>query len=463
MRKQIVIDPITRANNCGHVEITVAKGRVADCRVGALFFRGFELLLRGRDPRDAPYLAQRICGICAAAHATAAAYALENLAGVVPPQNGHLIRNLILAAETLQNHIRHFYLLALPDYVRGPAKPPFTPRYRYDYRLPPEVEARLMAHYSEAVGIARIAHEIVAALGGKAPHQHGILAGGTSFPPDGALILDLKAKLDRLGRFIAAKMLPDAEMLAAAYKDYFERGQRPLRLLTFGMYPVNPERTRFHFPGGLIEDDNGAQAVDVNAVAEHLRHAYFEAAAAPEAPGRATTRPQPDKPGAYSWIKAPRYAGKAFEGGPLARLWVTGRYRRGISVLDRLLARVQETEMLCQLMAQWIEALEPGRPVFTPYEIPRAGEGLGLTDAMRGPLLHYLRVEGGRLSRYEIITPSAWNFSPRDDKGEPGPVEEALIGTPVADPAEPVEIGRIIRSFDPCYACATHLIRKDEG
>ncbi|MGQ9511880.1 nickel-dependent hydrogenase large subunit [Thermodesulfitimonas sp.] len=109
-------------------------------------------------------------------------------------------------------------------------------------------------------------------------------------------------------------------------------------------------------------------------------------------------------------------------------------------------------------MAQWIEELERRRPVFTPYEIPRAGEGLGLTDAMRGPLLHYIRVEGRRLSRYEIITPSAWNFSPRDNEGRPGPVEEALIGTPVADPTEPVEIGRIISSFDPRYACATHII-----
>ncbi|MGQ9511879.1 nickel-dependent hydrogenase large subunit [Thermodesulfitimonas sp.] len=170
-----------------------------------------------------------------------------------------------------------------------------------------------------------------------------MLAGGASVSPDGALILNLKAKLDRLGQFVAAKMLPDAETLAAAYQDYFERGQRPLRLLTFGMYPVNPERTHCHFPSGVVEDENGAQAVDTNAVVEHLRHAYFETAA-PEAPGRAATRPQPDKPGAYFWIKAPRYAGKAFEGGPLARLWATGCYRRGVSVLDRLLAHAKETE-----------------------------------------------------------------------------------------------------------------------
>lgn len=460
MQKQIILSPITRANNCGHVEITLAGGKVADARCSALFFRGFELLLRGRDPRDAPYFVQRICGICASAHATAAAYALEDLAGVVPPRNGHLIRNLILAADTLQNHIRHFYLLTLPDFARGPDKPPFSPRYRHSYRLTREVEARLTANYFAAVEVSRTAHEIVTALGGKAPHNHGILAGGAAVPPDSAVRLDLRAKLSVIKKFIREKMLPDAQTIADSYPEYYALGKRPLRFLTFGFLPVDPERQTFHFPGGVVEE-TGIRQVDTNRVAEHLRHTYFAGPDAPQPPQKAQTRPVPEKPGAYSWIKAPRYEGRSFEGGPLARLWVAGRYRRGVSAMDRIMARVTESEILCGLMEAWLEELAPDKPVFTPLKVPRTGEGLGLTDAMRGPLLHYVRVEKGRISRYEIITPSAWNFSPRDNEGHPGPAEEALVETPVAKPEEPVEIGRIIRSFDPCYACATHLIFKE--
>lgn len=456
VRKQVLVSPITRANNCGHVAIILADGKVTECQVSALFFRNFEVLLKGRDPRDAPYLTQRICGICSAAHATAAAYALEDLAGVRPPKNGHLIRNLILAADTLQNHIRHFYLLVLPDYVRGLANFPPGSGYQRDYRLPPEVETCLADHYFEAVGIARTAHEIVAALGGKAPHNHGILPGGATVTLASTLLAEVKTRLGLLSRFIKKKMLSDAEAIGSAYPEYFTYGSRPQLLLSYGFFPEDPERKSFHFPGGAVEAGH-VRPVEPTAIAEHLHHTYF-APAAPQSPTSALTVPQPGKPEAYSWIKAPRYAGKAFEGGPLARLWIAGRYQRGVSTLDRILARVKEAALLCDLMEEWLGKIKLGGPLSTPYEVPREGEGLGLTDAMRGPLLHYLRVEGKRLSHYEIITPSAWNFSPRDDAEKPGPVEEALLGTPVANPEEPVEIGRIIRSFDPCFACATHIL-----
>lgn len=457
MSKKVIIDPVTRANNRGHVEISIENGKVVDCRCASLFFRGFEIMLRGRDPRDAPYFTERICGICSSAHATAAAFALENLAGVRPPKTGNLLRNLILAADTVQNHIRHFYLLGLPDYVPGPDTAPFVPRYQHDYRLSPQINARMIQHYFEAADIGRIAHEMVTALGGKAPFPHGILAGGATVPPDGAVLLDLRAKLNTISRFVKEKMLPDAQTIADAYPEYYELGKRPLQLLVYGFFPVDPERKHYRFPGGVVEE-NGMQEVDSASIAENIRHAYFEEQSEPRGPETGETIPEPGKPGAYSWIKAPRYEGKAFEGGPLARLWVAGHYRRGVSTMDRVMARVLETDILCGLMKQWLEELEPDKPIFSRFDVPKTGEGLGLTDSMRGPLLHYMRLEGGRIARYNIITPSAWNFSPRDDKEQPGPAEEALTGTPIADSQEPAEVGRIIRSFDPCYACATHLI-----
>jgi len=455
--KKVIINPVTRANNRGHVEVTIEGGKVVDCRSGALFFRGFEIMLSGRDPRDAPYFTERICGICSVAHATAAAFALEDLVGVRPPRNGNVLRNIIFGADTLQNHLRQFYLLGLPDYVSGPDTAPFAPRYRRGYRLPPEVNRRMFEHYYEAANIARLAHEILAVLGGKAPFQHAILAGGATVPPDGAVLLDLRAKLSIITRFIKGKMIPDAQTIAEAYPEYYELGKRPLRFLVYGSFPVDPERKHFYFPGGAVEE-NGMQDIEPAFITEHLRYAYYEAEAHSRTSAVNGAKPQPGKPGAYSWIKAPRYRGKAFEGGPLARLWVGGKYRRGVSAMDRLMARVLETEILCGLMRQWLEELEPDEPIFNAFDLPNTGEGLGLTDSMRGPLLHYISLKGGRISRYHIITPSAWNFSPRDDEEQPGPVEEALTGTPIADHREPVEVGRIIRSFDPCYACATHII-----
>lgn len=454
MRK--VIYPVTRANNQGQIEIFIEDGRVADCRCSCFFFRGFEIMLQGRDPRDAPYFTERVCGICSAAHATAAAFALEDLAGVRPPRNGNVLRNLILAADTVQNHIKHFYLLVLPDYVAGPDKPPFAPRYKRGYRLPAAVNARMMEHYFEAADASRTAHEMLAALGGKAPFTHGILAGGSTVPPDAAVILDLRAKINKIRKFVVEKMIPDVRTIADAYPEYYQLGKRPLRLLAYGFLPVDPARTKFHVPAAVV-DETGVRDLDPRSIFEHTRYAYFKEGE-PQAPETCETRPEPGKPGAYSWIKAPRYEGKTFEGGPLARLWVTGRYRRGVSAMDRIVARALETEMLCGLIEQWLQELVPDEPVFTPFKVPSRGEGLGLTGVMRGNLLHYIRLDGGRISGYNIITPSAWHFSPRDDQGQPGPVEEALIGTPIENPDEPIEVGRVIRSFDPCYACATHVI-----
>ena len=457
MSKRVIISPVTRANNTGYVEVYIEDGNVVDCRVAVLFFRGFEIMLTGRDPRDAPYFTERICGICSTAHAMAAAYALEDLAGVRPPQNGNLLRNLIYGADMLQNHIRHFYLLMLPDYVLGPDTAPFTPRYKGDYRLSPQANREMMEHYFEAASMGRLAHEVLAVLGGKAPFQHSILAGGATVPPDGAVLLDLQAKLNAITRFVNEKMVPDAEAIAEAYPEYYELGRRPVRLMTFGTFPVDPERKHFYFPGGVIEENN-LQQIDAASITEQLRHAYYEELPEPDAPTARPPGPQPGKAGAYSWIKAPRYRGKSFEGGPLARLWVAGKYHHGVSAMDRVMARVLETKLICDLMKRWLEELEPDKPILTTFSTPRTGEGTGLTGAMRGSLLHYMRVEGSRIARYNIITPSAWNFSPRDDEGQPGPAEEALIGTPVADSQQPVEIGRIIRSFDPCFSCATHII-----
>ncbi|HHV64604.1 MAG TPA: nickel-dependent hydrogenase large subunit [Peptococcaceae bacterium] len=455
--KKIIIGPFTRANNSCAVEVIVENKKVVDARCKGIFFRGFELILRGKDPRDASYLAQRICGICSSAHATAASLALENAAGIEPPRNGRLLRNLILGADFLQNHIRHLYLFSLVDFITCPKIAPFVPSYSVDKRLPKKENEALVNHFFASVEIGRLAHELVALLGGKAPFSHGILAGGSTVPPSADIIMNFKAKLQKINDFIRNIMVPDVYLLAEAYPDYYEIGSRQPNMLDFGVFPSGERGRRKHFPAGAVINGR-LQRVRTALIKEHLSKSWYADAEEPQQPSQAETIPDIKKKGAYSWIKAPRYGKWAMEGGPLARLWIRGDYRRGTGTMDRIIARALEAEKIGLLMESWVNELEPGKPVFTPFEVPPEAEGVGLTGAMRGPLGHWLRIEKGRITHYQVITPTAWNFSPRDNHGRRGPVEEALIGTPVANEKEPVEIGRVIRAFDVCSSCSAHVL-----
>jgi hydrogenase large subunit len=159
---------------------------------------------------------------------------------------------------------------------------------------------------------------------------------------------------------------------------------------------------------------------------------------------------------AYTWVKAPRYKNKPFEVGPLARQWLSGEYRNDISAMDRNIARVLEVKKICTVLKTLLENLEPGIDFQKVYEVPVSGRGSGLIDTTRGALGHWVSVENSRIATYQIITPSAWNLCSRDERDR-GVAEQALIGTPVRDVKDPVEIGRVVRSFDPCISCATHI------
>jgi hydrogenase large subunit len=167
------------------------------------------------------------------------------------------------------------------------------------------------------------------------------------------------------------------------------------------------------------------------------------------------------KANAYSWLKAPRYAGAAYETGPLARMWVNGDYTAGISVLDRHRARAREALKVAQAMQSWLGQIS-GTTVYQQPTLPASGQAMGLTEAPRGALGHWVQYSGGKISRYQIITPTCWNASPADTVGKRGPMEQALLGTPVKDPAQPIEVLRVIHSFDPCLDCAVHVIRPKE-
>jgi len=241
-----------------------------------------------------------------------------------------------------------------------------------------------------------------------------------------------------------------------------------------GSDPVT--RSRF-LPAGVLEADGRLGAVDAGKITEHVRHSmYAESCAA--GPAEGGTVPEPEKDGAYSWIKAPRYDGAPAEVGPLARVLVA--YAQGHplvkgeidsvlsatglgaeklhSALGRHLARALEAKWVCDAMGEWVEQLAPGEVACADSAIPEEAAGVGLTEGPRGSLGHWIQIAEGKISRYQLVVPTTWNAGPRDAAGVPGPIEGALIGTPVKDAANPFEIVRIVRSFDPCLACAVHVV-----
>ncbi|QHA00174.1 nickel-dependent hydrogenase large subunit [Dehalobacter restrictus] len=455
--KKIVIGPLTRANNSCAVEVTVENKKVIDAHCSGIFFRGFELILQGKDPRDAAYLTERICGICSSLHGAAASYALEDAAGIKPPRNANILRNLIIGADILQNHVRHLYLFSLVDYLVLPERAPFVPGYTKDKRLEKKKNDTMVQNMHLALEVSRLAHEMVALLGGKAPFPHGILAGGATVPPSTDVVMNFRSKLQKVNRFIQNQMVSDVYILADAYSDYFELGQRAPNMLEYGLFPCTEQDQERYFPGGAVLNGQ-IQKLDLSLIKEHTARSWYAAESGPRNPSGGRTVPEREKEDAYSWIKAPRYSGVPLEGGPLARLWIKGDYRKGTSTMDRMIARALEAQKVGALMESWLDELEPEGRIFLPFEVPKNAEGIGITGAMRGPLGHWLRIENGRIAQYQIITPSAWNFSPRDNQNCRGPVEEALIGIPIADEKQPIEIGRVIRAFDICSSCSTHLI-----
>jgi hydrogenase large subunit len=460
MSELIRISPVTRINGFWDLEIKVENGEIKDAFSGGIFFRGFEEILKGRDPRDAGYLTERICGICSTAHSMASARAMEAALKIKIPRNAVLLRNLIFGADLLQNHIRHFYLLSVLDYAKGPDRPPFIPRYEGDYRLSSGETESIMNNYRQHFEPARLTHEMVTVFGGKAPHQHGIVAGGVTSVPTVDKIQKFLGMLNVVSEFISDRMIPDAEMLADKYSDYYKIGRGYGNLISFGNFELPGQPDKFVIPFGVYAGEK-VEKFDQGKILEHVHNSWY-AQEKPLNPAQGETEPEPDIKDAYSWVKAPRYEGKPFETGPLAHLWMKGDYRRGISTMDRIMARALEAQMVSRLMEDWAKELEVGKPVYEPFKMPdRTVEGVGYTGAMRGALGHWVRFKGKKILNYQIITPSAWICSPRDDTGKRGPVEEALIGTPVADVNNPIEIGRVARSYDPCLACAVHLVKID--
>ena len=465
------IDPITRIE--GHLKVEVKVDTVSGVQqvvdafaIGTLF-RGFEKLLEGRAPRDATIITSRICGVCPTSHAMAASLALDAAYGVSGDTSNRtasrLLRNLVHGACYLESAILHFYLLSLPDFISGLPMAPWLPGWEVGRRLDPGTVSRFTGNFLAAIAARRNAHEMGAIYGGKLPHTPAFLGGGFTAVASDANTAACRAYLDDLITFIQTKYIPDSELLANLYSDYFLIGKGYGNLLSFGVFELDNSASPQPLlkRGRLVNGNATLQTVDVTQITEQIRYAWYTG---PDAnPAAEDTVAQYPKEDAYSWLKAPRYGGAPYEVGPLARMTVNGDYSNGISAMDRHLARARETLKIALAMRDWLTALVSGQSAYTDMAKPASANTQGLTEAPRGALGHWLQVANSVISKYQVVTPTCWNLSPKDSTGQRGPLEQALIGVPVANIDKPIEVLRVIHSYDPCLDCATHVTRAEPG
>lgn len=482
---RLIVGPFNRVEGDLEVQLDIADARVASARVNAPMYRGFEQMLAGRAPQDALVIVPRICGICSVSQSVAAARALADASGAAPPPNGVHVTNLMLACENLADHLSHFYLFFMPDFTRPvyADRPWFAEATRRFAALAGE-------HARAAVAARQRWFELMGTLGGKWPHTLSVQPGGSARAVEAAERIRLLAKVREFRAFLEATTFgaPLEEVAALDSESALARwqasdphrgdlrffltvaddlqlqslGPGPGLTLSYGAYQ-RPDG-RFELSGGVWDAAlNAVQPVDVEAVREDATHAWL-AGDAPLHPREGHTEPWADKPGAYTWNKAPRLGGRVVETGAIARQLASGQpliadavARTGANVRSRVLARLIEIARVLPMMEQWLAALAPREPFFITERLPDDAQGVGLTEAARGALGHWLSVRDGRIERYQIVAPTSWNFSPRDAGGTPGALEAALEGAPVREGEDtPVAVQHIVRSFDPCMVCTVH-------
>lgn len=502
--KKIVIHPITRIEGHLKVEATVDNGEVKDANMSGTLFRGIETILKGRDPRDAVMISQRICGVCPEPHAIASVSALEDCCQLSDsiPLNGILLRNIIQGTRTIADHILHFYILSGLDYVdvakaleyegknedlnilknflqQGFSKP-FLPRSEIDFKFDSKTASEVAGHYLKALDIYRKAQEAASIFGGKWPHDSAIVGGGISGQVTQDKIYNYFWRLDEIIGFVKNYYLPDVIAVAKAYSEYLEIGKGCQNLLSYPSYKMKSDGTASGslLAEGIVNNIDKYNSLNIEKITEDVTHSWYEDSE-PVNPSVGITEPKANKTQGYSWIKSPRYESNVYEVGPLASLLTTylskdnqfikdtvdsslseinGKISNLYSVMGRHLSRAVVAYIIGSNLKSWAQDIKVGEPLSVKYSAPVEGSGIGLCAAPRGALGHWLSVKEGRISNYQVITPTAWNASPKDKDGNPGPYEQALIGLKIKESDCPVEILRVIRSFDPCTACAVHLI-----
>ena len=382
-KQRITIDPITRIEGHLRIDCEIEDGKVTNAWSSGTMWRGMENIVQGSDPRDAWMIMQRICGVCTTVHAIASVRAVEDAIGAKVPLNAQYIRNMILAAHSMHDHIVHFYQLSAMDWVDITSALEADPEKAAEMlkgvstwslnsanefrnvqnklkalvasgqlgifangyfghpamKLPPEVNLIAVAHYLQALECQRDANRVVALLGSKTPHIQNLAIGGVANPInlDSQAVLNLerlmfvKSCIDKLNDFVNQVYKVDTAVIAAYYPEWLQLGQTSRNYLSVPEYPLNEDNTQFVLSGGYIENGDLStfrtiphykDEFLIKGIKESGKHAWYEDDEALE-PWVGLTRPKYtgwQEDAKYSWVKAPSFHDKVVEVGPLAYL-----------------------------------------------------------------------------------------------------------------------------------------------
>jgi hydrogenase large subunit len=565
----IVVDPVTRIEGHLRIEAEFDGSMITRASSSGTMVRGIEIILKGRDPRDAWAFAQRICGVCTLVHGIASVRAVEDALHYEIPANAQLIRNLMIVTQFVHDHVMHFYHLhaldwvdvisalkadpkaasALAQSVSNYARS--SPGYFSDvqtrikklvesgqlgifanaywghpgYALPPEANLMAVAHYLDALQWQREIVKLQTIFGGKNPHPN-VLVGGTpaaisvhtgagtgSTAVNAVGLQKVASVIEQIRSFVDQVYVPDTLAIASFYKDWFKKGygEGVGNFMTYGDFSQTgtQDPKTFLVPRGAIlgRDLTHIEEVDLKAdgeIQEFVAHSWYDYEQGKEIglhPFKGETRlnysgPQPpyanlDTSASYSWIKSPRWKGHAMETGPLSRVLMlyASRHEPTVSLVQQSLkqldlpveslfstmgrtaARALEAKLLSDTMPQWYESLMRNinagdvrtfnEKLWEPSSWPKHAEGVGFLEAPRGALAHWIILDEGKITNYQAVVPTTWNAGPRDAAGTEGPYEAALKGHLIHDPKQPLEILRTVHSFDPCLACAVHVLDSD--
>jgi len=536
--KKIVIDPITRIEGHLRAEVEVDEsGVVQEAYISGQLFRGIEIILKDRDPRDAGLLAGRICGVCTNSHFRGAITCVEDAYSLEIPANAEIIRDLMAMALFIQDHLVHFYHLHSLDFVdvtsaieadsslssieaqKYCSKPfnnaishyesvkeklqnfikagrlgPFSNGYwgHKDYRLTPEQNLVLISHYLEALKFQTNISKAVAIFGGKTPHPQSLVVGGVTSVADmlnPQRINDYLFVIKESKEFIDRAYLPDLKLIAKAYRDEIKAGvgRANGNFLSVGGYEF--EGNQRLFCNGVIYAHNfdKIEEFDETKVTEEVDRAWYKddeiCYTDLNDDGSLKTAKNDDK---YSWIKAPRYDGKTMESGPLARVLIS--YSKGnkliksfvdeflqetdLELIDlsttigRNCARAIESSYICEYIFKLVSRLMQNikyydTDTWVKFDFNKQKKdtkGKAFLEVPRGVLSHFVNIKDSKIENFSVIAPTTWNATPKNFDGLRGAYEEALIGIKIEDTSKPLEVLRVLHSFDPCLACAVHII-----
>ena len=474
--------PINRVEGDLDIKITIKDGVIVDAKSIGTLYRGFENILKGRVPMDALVITPRVCGICSISHLLASVKALENAYGITPPIQATRLRNLSIMAENTQSDIRQVFLMFMAD---------FSSEYYKDYdfhEIAKKYYEPIHGKLAKSLLMAtKDILKIIAYIGGQWPHTSHMVPGGLSVIADDLEVLKIKYLIqsfkkwyetevlkykiedfskidsyDKLEEFVNNNENSHISIFTniAKQTNLFEIGKTSCGFINYGS--IDNEDGSY-IPSGYY--DNKLHPLDISSITEDVTYSWFEGETLNPFDG--ITKPNAKKEHAYSFSKAPRYQEKVVQTGALGeelaienKLFVDLYNKFGDCVYVRELARMLRPLRYINLMQKEVNDILSNleSPIYVKPTIRQNTQGYGLTHASRGALGHWIKIKNGKIDNYQIISPTTWNGSPKDSKDNFGAWEEALIGLKIKDTSNPIEMGHVIRSFDPCLVCTVHFI-----